>query len=205
MEARGETPVNAQVCSPSRQTIRQQLAAVLGVEDMRLLVAQIDDAPAGFAVARVVRPGLFSDVGWLQVEALYVAEPHRRRGAGHALMAALGTIAVEENAERVVTVPLTGSRSEQRFLARLGFAAAAAHRIVDTPSLVRRLEVAGVPRERRRPRGLEDLIAARRRSRDAAAAAQAGAGPADGTESSSRHVSLAVQTRLPDSSVTAIP
>jgi len=206
MEARGETPVNAQVCSASRATIREHLAGVLAIPDMRLIVAELEDVAVGFAVARVVRPGLFSDVGWLQVEAIYVAERHRRRGAGHALMATLGTIAVAEDAERVVTMPLTGSRSEQRFLARLGFAAAASHRIAETSSLIKRLEADAVPRERRRPRGLENLIAARRRSREAGAVVGQvdGLPLAAGAESSSRQVNLAVQTRFPDSSVRTI-
>lgn len=194
LEARGESVVNAQVCSPSRDTVRAQLAAVFDLPDMRLLVAVGEGVTVGFALARVVRPGLFSDTGWLQVEALYVAEQHRRRGAGHALMAALSQIAVEEDAERVVTMPLTGARSEQRFLARLGFAAAAAHRIVETSSLVRRLELETVPRERRRTRGLEHLIAARRRSRDLGAI-QDELPLGVGTDSSSTQVSRAVQTR----------
>ncbi len=194
LAARAETALTAQVCSPSRETIRTQLATVFDLADMRLLVAELDGVRVGFALARVVQPGLFSDTAWMQVEALFVDERQRRRGAGHALMAELGRLAVAEGAERVVTVPLTGSRSEQRFLARLGFAAAAAHRIVDTTSLVRRLELETVPRERRRPRGLENLIATRRRTREVEAV-QEELPLGVGVASSSTQVSRAVQSR----------
>lgn len=194
LAARAETALTAQVCSPSRETIRTQLATVFDLADMRLLVAELDGVRVGFALARVIQPGLFSDAAWMQVEALFVDERQRRRGAGHALMAELGRLAVAEGAERVVTVPLTGSRSEQRFLARLGFAAAAAHRIVDTTSLVRRLELETVPRERRRPRGLENLIATRRRTREVDAV-QEELPLGVGVASSSTQVSRAVQSR----------
>lgn len=167
LQARGESLISAQVCSPSPDVVRQQLSAVFAIPDMRLLVVEIDDVVVGFALARTVLPGLFSETGWLQVEVLYVTESRRRRGAGHALMSALAHLALEEGAQRVVTMPLTGARSEQRFLARLGFAAAAAHRIVDTPALQRRLELDSVPPERRRSRGLDHLIATRRRTRAA--------------------------------------
>jgi GNAT superfamily N-acetyltransferase len=202
--ARAESPVNAQLLSPSRATVRRQLGGVFDVGDMRLFVAEVDDAVAGFALARVVPPGLFSDSGWMQLEALYVDEPYRRRGAGRALMTALSQTAVAEHAESVVTMPLTGSRSEQRFLARLGFAAAGGHRIVDTPSLVRRLDLEAVPPERRRRRGLEHLIAARRLSRAAEAGDQPEEPSAAGVASRSRHVSLAVHTLRSASSVTTI-
>lgn len=165
LEARGESVVTAQICHPSRDVIRQHLAGALQADDMTLLAADVEGAPVGFAIARLVRPGIFCDVGWLQIEAIYVARDQRRRGAGHALMSDLSRIAQEEGAEHVVTMPLTGARSEQRFLARLGFAPAAAHRIAETVSLRRRLDLELVPRERRRPRGLESLIAARRRCR----------------------------------------
>jgi predicted N-acetyltransferase YhbS len=208
--ARVESPVNAQLVSPSRIVVREQLSAVFDLPDMRLLVVEADGAVVGFALARTAPAGFFSRTAWLQLETLYVGEAHRRRGAGRALMAALSRLAVEEGAERVVTMPLTGSRSEQRFLARLGFAAAAGHRIVDTASLVRRLELESVPRERRRRRGLDHLIAARRLSREADALGQAGdvppavGAPAVGVDSSSRQVSRAVQTRRSASSVTTI-
>lgn len=202
LEARSESAVHAQLCSSSDVVLHEQLGAVFALPDMHLVVVDLDGGLVGFALARVVLPGLFCDVGWLQVEALYVAPAHRRRGAGHALMAALAELARSENAERVVAMPLTGARSEQRFLARLGFAAAAAHRIAETAALARRMEAECRPGGgRRRAQGLESLIAERRRNRTRSVGAQAA--PA-GTESSSMHVRRAVHTRPPDSSVTTI-
>lgn len=175
LEARGESPLTAQVCPPAPEVLRQYLAGTLQVDDVYPLIASVDGAVTGFALARLVRPGLFCDVGWLQVEAMFVARDHRRRGVGHGLMSALANLAAAESAKRVVTTPLSGSRSEQRFLARLGFAQVAGHRVADTAALLRRLDLDLVPRDRRRPRGLESLIAARRRSRGVGGHAEDGA------------------------------
>src|SRR5699024_12867379 len=65
---------------------------------------------------------------------------------------------------RVVTMPLTGARSEQRFLSGLSFLPVGSRRIADTGSLLRRLEARSQGRARR-PRRIEKLIARRRRSR----------------------------------------
>ncbi len=165
LEARGESPISAQSCTSSAEVLAQHLRGALQMEDMRLLVAEHDGRPVGLGLVRLVRPGLLSEIGWLQVEAIYVSADHRRRGAGHALMTAIGHLAAADQAERVVTMPLAGARSEQRFLSRLGFVPAGPHRVAETASLVRRLDLELVPRERRRNRGLEHLIAARRRDR----------------------------------------
>ena len=60
-------------------------------------------------------------------------------------------------------MPVPGSRGVQRFLARMGFAPAAAHRVVQTSALLRKLGPEGSLR--RPPRALEDLIARRRKAR----------------------------------------
>lgn len=205
LEAREESAVNAQLMSPSRDSLGRQLLATLEIEDMRLMVADLDGAVVGFALARLLGPGLFSASGLLQVEGTYVSRDHRRRGAGHALMSALAHTARDDGALHVVTMPLTSARSEQRFLARLGFASAGPHRIAETSALLRKLEIDALPPDRRRSRGLENLIAARKRSRGSLA--QPAAEPAvvaadvpavaDGAASNTMHVSLAVQMRRP--------
>lgn len=201
LEARDESALVAHVCSGDPSVLRGQLGGALDQPETVLLVARRDDAVVGFSVARVVRPGVLFSVGWLEVEVIYARRGDRRRGVGHELMAGLARVAQDERCEYVVAMPLTAARSEQRFLARLGFLSAGARRIVPTGSLVRRIELAVNPRERRRDRGRESLLAARRRVRGVASQVE----PlplAAGAESSSRQVSRPVETRRPDSSVT---
>lgn len=203
LEARDESPLIAHVCSADPAVVRHQLGGGLEQPDTVFLTATRDGAVAGFSLARVVRPGPLFSVGWLEVDVIYARRADRRRGVGHELIAALARVAHDEQCEYVVAMPLTAARSELRLLARLGFAAAGARRIVETASLVKRVELAAVPRDRRRrDRGRESLLAARRRFREAAEAQPEELPLAVGAESSSRQVSRPVETLRPRSSET---
>lgn len=161
--ARADSPLGPQLCSPDSSTLGEQLAAWQGMPGTRLLVADHnDDVIVGTALTQHVDVNLFSDVAFLQLEALYVDAAHRRHGVGRALMSLAAQVALEAEASHVVTMPLTGSRSEQRFLSGLGFQPAATRRIAETAVLQRRLEILATPR---RARGIDELIARRRRSR----------------------------------------
>lgn len=168
LEARAEAAVGAQLCSNDADRLRHQLGTLLAAPGGHAMVGLLDNEVAGLLLARVVGPGPFTDDVSLHVEALFVRVADRRRGLGHALLAGALTIAEDAGATEVYAVPLPGSRGVQRFLARLGFAPAAAHRVVSTETLQRRL--AGVPAagaggRRGAGRGLEDLIARRRQVR----------------------------------------
>ncbi len=202
LEARDESALVAHVCSGDPSVLRHQLGGALDQPETVLLVASRDDAVIGFSVARVVRPGVLFSVGWLEVEVIYARSADRRRGVGHELMAGLAHVAQDEQCEYVVAMPLTAARSEQRFLARLGFVSAGARRIVPTASLVRRVELAVNPRDRRRDRGRESLLAARRRLRHVGSPQVELLPLAAGAESSSMQVSRPVETLRPDSSTT---
>ncbi len=213
LEARAESSVGPQLCSGDADRLRHQVAILLAEPASRALVATLDGELGGLMLARAVGPTIFTDEVSLTIEAVYVGEAYRRRGLGHALLAAAVEEAQRSGATDVVAAPLPGARGMQRFLARLGFAPAAAHRVVSTSALQRRLagEGSGQPRG-----GLEDLIARRRRSRAAnAEAAQSGrsAAPASPVvaeagqprrSSISMHVSRAVQTRRARESSTTI-
>lgn len=161
--ARADSPLGPQLCSPDSDTLSEQLAAWCGMPGTNLLVADHgDDVIVGAALTQHVDVNLFSDVAFLQLEALYVDSSHRRHGVGRVLMALAAQVAVDGDASHVVTMPLTGSRSEQRFLSGLGFQPAATRRIAETAVLQRRLEILATPR---RARGIDELIARRRRSR----------------------------------------
>jgi len=169
LEARAEAAVGAQLCSSDAERLRHQLGTLLTVSGGHAMVGLLDGELAGLLLARVVGPSPFTDEVSVHVEALFVRVGRRRRGLGHALLAGAAQIAEDAGASQVFAVPLPGSRGVQRFLARLGFAPAAAHRVVSTEVLQRRLAVdpalAGAGRRGGSGRGLEDLIARRRQVR----------------------------------------
>lgn len=161
--ARQESPLTAQLCTLEQTHLRQLLEAWIGLEGSTLFVAEVDERVVGFTLVQLIEPNLFSDVSLVQIEGLFVQEEFRRRGIARNLLTEVSRLAEARGIEHIVTIVLTGSRQELRFLAGLGFAPAGARRVVDTSILNRRL--AGPNRERRL-RGIDDLIARRRRSRD---------------------------------------
>lgn len=209
LDARAELHVGAQLCTDDPQRLRDQLGMLMTVPGGTVVAGTVDDEVAGLLLARLVGPGPFSDVVALNLEALYVRRSARRRGLGHALLVAAARLAEEAGATEVYASPLPGARGMHRFLARIGFAPAAAHRVMSTTALQRRLSqepaaVTGAIRRAPGPR-LEDLIARRRQAR--AVGGTAAGSPADAAAqvrtSISMQVSRAVQTRRPSSSTTA--
>ena len=162
--AREESATPSQICSPEPERIKAQLGVLLSVEGGRIYVATDGERMVGFGLARVIEVNVYNDEPVMYVEALYVDQSVRRRGVGHALLTAIAKAAVEAKAVEVFSVPIPGSRGVQRFLARMGFAPAAAHRVVPTAVLLRKLEVEGSG-TRRGTSALEDLIARRRKAR----------------------------------------
>ncbi|MBD8077704.1 GNAT family N-acetyltransferase [Cellulosimicrobium arenosum] len=163
-EARLESATGAQLCAPESDRLVRHLSVLLALPGGNVLVALVEGRPVGFVLARVLEPHLFADEPSLYVEAVYVGQDARRRGVGHALLSATADVAADAGATQVYSVPIPGSRGVQRFLARLGFAPVAGHRVVSTAVLQRRLAADLVP-SRKGARSLEDLIARRRRAR----------------------------------------
>lgn len=160
--ARSDSPLGPQFCSPDSQTIGDQLTVWCAMPGTHLIVADTGDDLVGVALVQHVEANLFSDIAYLQIEALFVDASYRRRGVGRSLMYLAAHVATENGDKHVVTMPMTGHRSEQRFLSGLGFTPAATRRVAETTSLRRRLEVLATPR---RGKGIDELIARRRRSR----------------------------------------
>lgn len=164
VSARHEAGTGVQLCVSDEERLTRQLATLTGLPGGRIKVAVIEGQPVGFMLIRLIEPSLFSDVTSVYIEALYVSQDFRRRGVGHALLTAAGELAASVGALDVYSVPLPGSRGVQRFLARLGFAPAASHRVVTTAVLQRKLAAESAGR-RHQVRSIEDLIARRRRAR----------------------------------------
>ncbi|MDM7856346.1 GNAT family N-acetyltransferase [Cellulomonas alba] len=206
LEARGEAAVGSQLCTDATDRLRDQIGVLVGLPTGRVLIGQLDDEPAGFLLARVVEPGLFLDVTSLGIEAVYVRAGARRRGLGHALLGGAVAAAEEAGATELYAAPIPGARGMHRFLARLGFAPAASHRVVTTAALQRRLahEHAAAAAQGRRsaPRGLEDLIARRRQAREGRVRHDEVPAGADQRASISMQVNRAVQSRRPSASST---
>ena len=214
LEARAELMVGAQLCTDNPVRLRDQLLTLLNSPGGVILVATLDDQPDGLLLARIVGPGPFTDAVVLTLESLYVRQTGRRRGLGHALLLAAVELAEEAGALEVFASPLPGARGMHRFLAQVGFAPAAAHRVVTTAALARRLtqDPASLGSAGRRParHGLEDLIARRRQARardEDGVVVSIGATGTHGARQSrasiSMQVSRAVQSRRPPSSWTA--
>ncbi|WP_022916441.1 GNAT family N-acetyltransferase [Ruania albidiflava] len=207
--ARADSPLGPQFIAPASSTLSAQLRTWYGMSGSTLAIAEQDKTVTGFALARVVPPNLFSDISHVQLEALYVAQGGRRRGAGRMMVHQVALAAARAGAEWVVTMPLTGARSEQRFLSGLGFSPAGSRRVAETASLLRRLDPPGRVRERR-PRALDELIARRRRSRGLPETPPGGvdlsrlADRVSQRESTSMHVNRDVHTRRWDSSSSTI-
>lgn len=215
LEARGESAVGAQLCTDDGQRLRNQLGTLLAAPGGQVLVGLLDDEPAGLLLASVVGPSPFTDEVSLNLEAIYVAPHARRRGLGRALLAGALDVATQNGVHDVYAAPLPGTRSMQRFLARVGFAPAAAHRVASAQSLQRRLsgdQGAAANGRRGAPRGIEDLIARRRRVRSAARAEavaardqpEISAAGQPRRASISMQVSRAVQSRTESESTTTI-
>lgn len=133
--ARAERAVNP-ISTPD---IAVRLAEVIGGERTQVLLACRAGEPAGMAVCRVVHPDPLSDSGVLQVSHVVVARQHRRRGVGHALLAAAVEIADDQHLEHVGVEVYPSVREASRFYARLGFAPVTVQRVAPLSVLRRRL------------------------------------------------------------------
>lgn len=198
MSARREIWSGTQVCSADPETVASQLGALAGFPGGTILVARYDAVVVGVLLGRVVGPNVFTDDVNFAVEAVYVDPRYRRKGVGHALMLVAVELAIVAGAEHVYAAPIPGARGMQRFFVRLGFVPAAAHRVIATTSLHRRLTADAQARTGARP--IEELIARRRQSRGDVTPVDQDAWRGSIT----RHVSRAVHTRRALESSTTI-
>jgi len=133
--ARAERAVNPL----SVPDVAQRLAETIDDPECRVIVALADGELAGMTVLREVRPDPLSLHRVVQVGHVVVAPGKRRRGVGHALIAAAADFAEERQIEHVAAGVYPSLRDASRFYARLGFAPVMVHRVAPVTALRRRL------------------------------------------------------------------
>ncbi|MDQ1712868.1 MAG: hypothetical protein QOE45_2318 [Frankiaceae bacterium] len=105
----------------------------------RVVVAVVEDEIIGMAQLCRTPPTLLADSSSVELTAMCVADAHRRRGAGKALVAAAVGYADELDAESVIVSVFPQHREANRFYARLGFAPLVVRRVASVAALRRRL------------------------------------------------------------------
>ena len=132
-----------------------RLIEVLHSTKCRIVVAEIDGDVVGMAILSDTFIGQLMEMPAVQLTHLVVAESHRRRGVGRALLSGAVTWAEEVGADEIVASVLPSLREANRFYARLGFAPLVMRRVVPVASLRRNLALSDPhrarPRRRRSP------------------------------------------------------
>jgi ribosomal protein S18 acetylase RimI-like enzyme len=129
-----------------RAALAARYAEALDDPDRHLVVAVAeDDLPLGMAMFTVGPANALLDTPALHVTHAVVADKHKRRGAGKALVSAAATFAEERGLDQVVVSVHPGSRDANRFFARLGFAPLAVRRVAPTAVVRRRLQTSDAP------------------------------------------------------------
>ena len=180
LAARQEAAVGSQLCTDDAERLRDQLgSAPRRSRGGRVLLALLDDEPAGLLLARVVGPGPFTDVVSLDIEAVYVLPGSpppraRARAAGRRRRPWPRRPARPSCTRRRCPAPAACSASSP------GWASRPPRRTAWSPrppcSAGSRTSTAPGVRPALGPRGLEDLIARRRQVRAGAPAARRRAG-----------------------------
>lgn len=117
----------------------ERLLACLAEPGCRVVVAECDAGVVGMAILALSRIGQLLDTVTVELHHLVVADSHRRRGVGRALVAAGVAWAEELGADEVVAGVYPNLREANRFYARLGFAPLLVRRVAPTAGLRRRL------------------------------------------------------------------
>ena len=135
--------------------------ALIDPERHLVVVTGPDGEPLGMALFTVDSTNALVDLPALHMSHAMVADRHKRRGAGKALVAAAAAFAEQRGLDQLVVSVAPGSRDANRFFARLGFAPLAVRRVAPVAQVRRQLAqaesrpldaVPGHPPRRRRVR-----------------------------------------------------
>ena len=121
-----------------REFAEQRYVEALADPDRHLVVVVTEaDEALGMALFTTGWVNPLVDVAAVHMSHAVVADRHKRRGAGKALVAAAAAFAELHGIEQLVVSVHPGSRDANRFFARLGFAPMAVRRVAPI-SVVRR-------------------------------------------------------------------
>jgi len=145
-----------------RSALEARYLEALADPDRHLVLAvDENDEPLGMALFTVAPANALLDVPALHVSHAVVGAPHKRRGAGKALVSAAAAFAEEHGLEQIVVAVNPTSRDANRFFARLGFAPIAVRRSAPVSVVRRRLQAGDIQAVdhvvRRRPRRMPRL------------------------------------------------
>jgi len=127
----------------ARAQLEQRYREALDDPDRHLVLVVGDDGEAlGMALLTVASANALLDLRAVHMSHAVVADRHKRRGAGRALVAAATSFAEEQGIEQLVVSVHPGSREANRFFARLGFAPLAVRRTAPVAAVRRRLSQA---------------------------------------------------------------
>lgn len=120
---------------------KELVERLLTRDDGCVLVAALDDRILGVAVVSVVRFVPFQERASVQIDYVYVMEPYRRRGIGHALVAAAAAYAEDVGAAQLTVNVSPLSREANRFFAQLGLTPFALRRVAPVTAVRRRIAI----------------------------------------------------------------
>jgi GNAT superfamily N-acetyltransferase len=129
----------------NRAVLASWYTSILADPDRQFVVAVAEeDTLVGMALFTVAPANALLDTPALHVSHA-VADRHKRRGAGKALVGAAASFAEERGLDQIVVSVHPGSRDGNRFFARLGFAPLAVRRVAPTAVVRRRLQSSDAP------------------------------------------------------------
>lgn len=140
-----------------REGLASRYAMLLENPERKVLFAvdSATDRPLGMGILSQDEVSVLAGTPVVMLSHLVVAEQHRRRGAGRALMVAAATYAEDLECDHLVVGVTAGGREALRFLARLGFGPLSSRRIASIATLRHTLGMSDHgsdgPRVRRRP------------------------------------------------------
>jgi len=121
-------------------SLQQRYVEALGDPDRHLVVVvNAADEQLGMALFTISPVNALLDLPAVHMSHAVVADRHKRRGAGKALVAAAAAHADAHGIEQIVVSVHPGSRDANRFFARLGFAPMAVRRVAPVAVVRRRL------------------------------------------------------------------
>lgn len=160
------------------ESAEQRFIDAIKDDSCRLVVAAIEGDVVGMALLSLSSASTVLDLPAVELSHMWVADRHRRRGVGKALVTAASTYADECGVDQVVVSVYPQHRDSNRFYARLGFAPMVMRRVAPLAVLRRQLAA-----EDGRSVTLRRELRLRRGAGARGRAANRALGPADGQPS----------------------